>query len=188
MFRWLHEHCFGTNGRVLKWTGESPKEFIQEARKWFDLNYVVWLCKPCGQLFQAVLHLMLLLATCEEVFHLSWDAVLLSKNKKGPLVLNPFTPDVFNQLPCLLLFGILVGFICIFFLEIPVTGLFIVKTIMLMERFILYLDWKRSSGWLESWEALHSPSQDCNHPGDFFSINIICYSWVHFLRESHLLI
>jgi len=39
MFRWLHEHCFGTNGRVLKWTGESPKEFIQEARKLFDLNY-----------------------------------------------------------------------------------------------------------------------------------------------------
>ena len=38
---------------------------------------------------------MLLLATCEEVFHLSGDAVLLSKNKKGPLVLNPFTPDGF---------------------------------------------------------------------------------------------
>ena len=96
-----------------------------------------------------------------------------------------FLPQVFNQLPCLLLFGILVGFICIFFLEIPVTGLFIVKTIMLIERFILYLDCKRSSGWSDSWEALHSPSQHCNHPGDLFSIKI-CYSWVHFLRESHL--
>ena len=71
MFRWLHEHCFGTNRRVLKWTGESLKEFIQEARKLFDLNYEVWLCKPCGQPFQTVLLLILLLATCEEVFHLS---------------------------------------------------------------------------------------------------------------------
>ena len=70
---------------------------------------------------------------------------------------------VFNQLPCVLLFGILVVFICIFFPEISVTGLFIVKTIMFIERFILYLDWKRSwvIGFLrsstQSFSGLQSP-------------------------------
>ena len=60
--------------------------------------------------------------------------------------------------------------------------------IMIILSFILnfmkaYLDWKRSSGWLESWEGLleswvfnvgvqrrtnNSPSQDSNHPDDLF--------------------